>query len=336
MKRLIIILKILIVISCNQASDYKDLFKSAKSETDNGNYTKAIDLLSDIIKLKPDFDSAYVERAYNLLHIDKPEKALKDANRALEIKFNNISAYFVRGMIYSYLYDYEKALSDFNHIVRLGDSIYLNVALRERAYIYYNTDEIDKSIIDFTNIIKSDSLSYESYVSRGIAKLRINVYEKYIDTIRIALNENALQNDFFKFFKIAYSGNGYSSIMYDTRCSIQDIIIALKIKPDYYFAYYNRSKVYTELNLMDEALGDINKAIELNSTSDYYLSRALIYKSMRKTKESLNDFNKSIELNPKNGLAYLNRGFLKREQLNDNKGSEKDIKTAEKFSIYSE
>lgn len=209
----------------------------------------------------------------------------------------------------------------------------MNVALRERAYIFYNTNEIDKAIEDFTDIIESDSLSYESYVSRGVAKLRIDVYEKYSDSIRIVLNDTTLYNDFFKYFKITYSGDNYSSIMNDSRGAIQDFNKALKIKPDYDFAYYNRAKVYEELNLLNEAIADINKAIELNNNSDYYLSRALIYKSLKKTEESLRDFNKAIELNPKNGFAYINRGYLKREQLNDKNGAEKDIKMAEKLGV---
>ena len=333
MKKLIILLSILVLVSCNQQSDYKVLFNSAKEKTDNGKYSEAIDLLDNVIKLKPDFDSAYIERAYNYLQINKPEIALEDANKAIEIKYNNISAYFIRGMIYGYKYEFDKALKDYTHIIRLGDSIYMNVALRERAHIYYNTNEIDKAISDYSDIIESDSLSYETYVSRGIAKLRIDVYQKYSDSIKIALNDTALYKDFFKYFKIAYSGDDYSSILYDTRGAIQDFNKALLINPNYDFAYFNRAKVYEELNLFDKAIADINKAILLNNNSDYYMSRALMYKSLKDTEKSLNDFNKAIELNPKNGFAYINRGFLKREQLNDKKGAENDIKMAEKLGV---
>ena len=121
--------------------------------------------------------------------------------------------------------------------------------------------------------------------------------------------------------------------MYDTRGAIQDFNKALLINPNYDFAYFNRAKVYEELNLFDKAIADINKAILLNNNSDYYMSRALMYKSLKDTEKSLNDFNKAIELNPKNGFAYINRGFLKREQLNDKKGAENDIKMAEKLGV---
>jgi tetratricopeptide (TPR) repeat protein len=329
----ILILCILTIISCNQSSDCKSLFKSAKKETINENYSEAIDVLDDIIDIKPNFDSAYVERAFNLLRIDKPNKALEDANKAIELSYGNIKAYLIRGMIYSHIYNYDDALKDYTHIIRLGDSTYINVALRERAYLYYNSNNIYKAIADLTNIIESDSINYEAYISRGIAKLRLNVYDKHSDSIRIVIKDSTLYKGFFRYFKIAYSSDTYNKIMYDTRGAIQDFNKALKINPDYDFAYYNRAKVYNDLDLFHEAITDINRAIELNDNSEYYLSRALIYKSLNKAEESLNDFNKSIELDPENGFAYINRGYLKREQLNDNKGAEKDIRMAEKLGV---
>ncbi|MBX2845675.1 MAG: hypothetical protein KTR13_05610 [Saprospiraceae bacterium] len=336
MTKFTLLFSILILVACNQKSDYKDLdyqelFNSAKEEADNGNHSKAIGLLNKALTLKPDFDSAYVERAYNYLQIQKPETALEDVNKAMEIEYDNISAHYTRGLINSYMYDFYEAVEDYTHVISLEDPNYMNDALRERAYIYYDTNEMDKAINDLSVIIESDSLSYETYVSRGVAKSRNDVSKKYSDSILLMTNDTALRNDFLKYFNIVHSSRG--SIMYDTRGAIRDFDKALTIKPDYDFAYYNRAKVFQDLNFLDEALRDINKAIELNEDSDYYLSRASIYQSLNKTEESLNDFNTSIELNPKNGVAYLNRGYLKSYKLNDKRGAQKDFKMAEKLGV---
>lgn len=335
MKFYLIFFSLIFLVSCDQKSDYKDLFITAMEKTDSEEYSVAIDLLDDVIKIKPDFDSAYVERAFNYLQIKKPENALKDVNKAIELKYNNISAYFIRGMIYGYLYEFNKALKDYTHIIRLGDSIYMNVALRERAYIYYKTNELNEAISDFSEIIESDSLSYESYVSRGIAKLRVDVYQKYSDSLKIIQNDTALFKDFIRHFIIVYVGDDYTKTVYDTRGAILDFNAAIEIYPDYDFAYYNRAKVYEDLHQYELALADINKAIQLNKKSDYYLARGIIYKNLEDFENSLNDFNRAIEINPQNGIAFINRGYLKREQLNDKKGAEKDIKMAEKLGIES-
>lgn len=333
MKKIIGIFSLLFLISCNNTSDYKELFHKSIEITDQGKHTEAIDLLDDVIKLKPDFDSAYVERAFNYLQIEQPEKALKDVNKAIGINFNNVTAYFVRGLIYGYLYELDNALKDYSHIIRLGDSVYKYESLRERAFIYSYINEPEKAIRDFSDIIESDSLNFETYVYRGSAKLQIDVYQKYSDSIRTAYTDTSYYKDFFKYFQIIYSESNYKKIMYDTRGAIKDFSKAILINPDYDFAYYNRAKVYAELNLFDKALADINKAIELNRNSDYYMSRALIYKSLKETEKSLTDFNKAIELNPQNGFYHLNRAYLKREQLNDMKGAEKDIKMAKKLGV---
>lgn len=305
-------------------------------KTDIGDYSEAINLLDDVIKLEPAFDSAYVERAFNNLQIDKLEKALEDANKAIDLNYKNKGAYFVRGMIYGQMRNFEKALKDYTHIIKLGDSSYRIVALRERASIYFITNEEGKAIRDYTEIIESDSLDFKTYVSRGLTKLRHDVYIEYSDSIRIASENPEKYNDFFKYFNIVYPIDKEKPIMYDTRGAIQDFNKAIKINPDYDYAYSIRAKVYMELNLMEKALSDINKAIKLRERSEYYVTRANIYKSLNDSEQSLRDFNKAIEIDPKNGFAYINRGYLKREQLNDNKGAEKDIKMGKKLGVDTE
>lgn len=335
MKKSIYLLSLLIIVSCNKQSNYLDLFHSAKEKSDDGKYSEAINILDDAIRLKPDFDSAYVEIAYNYLKIEKPESALLNANKAIELKHNNMSAYFVRGLIYYFSNEIDKALKDFTYIIERKDSNYMNLALRERAKIYLNTNETDNAIRDFSEILESDSLNYETYVSRGLAKLRIDVYPKYADSIIMAQNDTKLYNKFFKYFRIIYSIDENRNIMLDKRGAIQDFNKALRINPEYDYAYFNRARVYEELDLYYLALADMNKAIELNKNSDYYVTRAKIYNLLEENMKSLNDFNEAIRLDPKNGFAYLNRGILKREHLKDEKGAETDKKMAENLGVKS-
>jgi len=78
---------------------------------------------------------------------------------------------------------------------------------------------------------------------------------------------------------------------------------------------------------------DIQKAIELdNRKSPYYMSRALLYKGFEEFERAFRDFDTSIYLNPKNGYAYLNRGYMK-QQLHDNEGAEEDFNKARKLGM---
>ncbi|PCI93477.1 MAG: hypothetical protein COB15_16300 [Flavobacteriales bacterium] len=324
MKKIFLLISIITFFACNQKSnDYKELYKLALTETDNGNFDEAIDYLDQVIKIKPDFDSAYAERSYNYLSIDEAELALKDADKAVKLNYNNTCALYYRGMINDYLYNTDEAIKDYTHIIRLRDSTYMNVALQERAYMFYNSNQFEKSIEDFNRIIESDSLNESAYTSRGIAKSKNDVYRLYSDS--------TTSTSFLKYFRISFSNN--STIILDTKGAIEDFSKAIEINPKYDFAYYNRAKIYDELDLIEKALTDINNAIKLEEKSEYYLTRALIYKGNNDAEKSLNDFNKAIEINPENEIAYVNRGYLKREQLNDKIGSAKDLEKAEELGL---
>lgn len=326
------LLVFLILLSCkNDSRNYSELFQAAIEKTDNENYIDAIPLLNKVIVLKPDFDSAYIERAYNLLQIDQPEKALSDVNKAIEINYQNVSAYYTRAMIYNYFGENEKALDDYTHIIRLNDSVHIKYALEERSNLFYKFGEFNKSITDLNELINLDSNKYIALVSRGIAKSRNNVIEQYSDSIKIAWNNKKVYDEFFKYFRIFYNSSGMPVTMLDTRGALQDFSEALKIKPEYDYAYYNRAIVYKDLDMLNEALNDINEAIKLKEISNYYVTRALTYRALRENKKSLSDLNKAIELDPNNSNAYRNRGYLKQQDLDDPNGGKKDLNKADEL-----
>jgi tetratricopeptide (TPR) repeat protein len=78
------------------------------------------------------------------------------------------------------------------------------------------------------------------------------------------------------------------------------------------------------------ALADYNKAISLNPKYAFaYINRGNLKKDqLNDPKGALADFNKAISLNPKLAAIYYNRGLLKAEKLNDPKGALADYDRA--------
>ena len=75
------------------------------------------------------------------------------------------------------------------------------------------------------------------------------------------------------------------------------------------------------------ALDDLNKAIEMEPTGQYYYNRAYTKSMMEDYKGSIEDFNKTIELQYRLASAYYERGYCK-DKLNDFEGTIADYTSA--------
>jgi len=212
--------------------------------------------------LHPNIDTIYVERAYNYYKLEKHQAALKDIEKAININFNNSKAYLLKGMIYKKINDFENALKAYTHIIYLEDSIYLNEALLKRAELYHSTNQLESAYDDLSVLIMKDSLNYEAYVNRGIAKQRIDQYFNLKDTFkRIYADENSTK-EIFKILGLSYndSENVNATNNYIENEALKDFNKAIKLNPNDAYAFVNRAKLYANLKLDSLALNDINKA----------------------------------------------------------------------------
>jgi tetratricopeptide (TPR) repeat protein len=288
-KTIFIIVGLFSMISCNKHLDKQVAFSKAKELTDKKDYKEANKILCQIIDQFPDFDSAYVERGYVNIGLNKIEGALDDVNKAIELNRNNVSAYFVRARAYTAIQKNELAIKDYTHVINLGDKDYLGLCLQERGILFDMSGQQDKAIKDFHRLYQIDSTNIETLTGLGLLYAR--------------KKENAKALDLYN--------------------------KALTINPKYSDALYKRALLNNEIRNIENALEDITQAIiNSPKTSTYYVTRSLIYRDMKNFQLALNDLNKAIELDPDNAVAYENRGYLKAQDLKDKDGGEKDLQKA--------
>ncbi len=109
--------------------------------------------------------------------------------------------------------------------------------------------------------------------------------------------------------------------------SIDKFTHAIKGKPDYANAFYNRAVARYNLFLIThdssyiyKALDDINKAIAIKiDFKDAFLQRGLLYDLLGKTENARLDYERVLELDPKNARAYTNLGTYYGQQGNYSK-----------------
>ena len=78
--------------------------------------------------------------------------------------------------------------------------------------------------------------------------------------------------------------------------------------PSVAYSYVNRGSYYRELGLMNEALVDLNKGVELDDNANARVQRGLVLRQSGRALEAIADYTRALEFEPNNNQALVNRG----------------------------
>jgi tetratricopeptide (TPR) repeat protein len=96
----------------------------------SGNYLKAIEYSTRVIKIDPDSAVTYVIRARAYFELGDMDKAIADSTQAIRRDRNNIGAYSIRGNAYGRKGDMDRAIADWKAVLRINpdaDEARLNI-----------------------------------------------------------------------------------------------------------------------------------------------------------------------------------------------------------------
>ncbi len=137
------------------------------------NDSKTLNLMNLALKIKPQNEKVYIDRAWIYYRLGDYNKALDDFNKAISLKPDNARFYLDRGDIFYELGDYKKALKDYDKAISMQKDAYCFIS--KRGLFYYKTGEYEKAIKDFHFAYKKghDDLNLFSI---GLAKEAQNDY----------------------------------------------------------------------------------------------------------------------------------------------------------------
>lgn len=98
----------------------EDLFKRGVYEALTGNYLVAIEDFTQVIHLRPDDATAYINQGIARAAVGERQKAIEDFNSALRLNPDLEVAYYNRGYVRFELQDYPGAIADFNRAIHLN------------------------------------------------------------------------------------------------------------------------------------------------------------------------------------------------------------------------
>lgn len=276
--------------------------------------SKPDEALSDCnksVELNPNYFWAYYTRAI-IFTFDKSDfsKAKFDVNKMIEISPKSSQAFDLRGVIYYGLDDNLKAISDWNKAIALNPQNF--TAFRHRGIFYQKEKDYEKAISDFSFAIKLNQKDVNSYLERGQIYLATELFEKAIrdftQIIMISPKEKKSIIEVYYFRGLAYSASKKREL------AISDFSELIKIVPNpapVYVSRGNEHRYYAdEFDAERIKNADIIKAApnELAKNKAYKAMMENVTKAKKEYESAISDCSKAIELNPKNWEAYSCRG----------------------------
>ncbi|QEG00486.1 lipoprotein NlpI [Stieleria maiorica] len=316
----------------------------------NENPQAAIDEQSALIEQQPEQPAHYVNRAFAHTQAGNHDDALNDYRRACELDPENEHIFFLRGCFLMDRQEDELALEDFNRALELS-GVYDGARLR-RAAVLMRLKRHDKALEDYEKLIEKypdDPYAYsgrayahqmqgdESAAEADIDRLaeiapedaqeaavqslqakviRLEGLERYDDAIAVAEEIIDMAPD----AAIGYRLRGW--IRWYTEQHVEacdDYTRLLELssddpEPD---LLSSRGQIYAEMGEWDNALADLDAAVQLSRTAGLHQvlafslnGRAFALAGLDRTPESDRDFEESVRLCPTNAWAPYNRGIV--------------------------
>jgi tetratricopeptide (TPR) repeat protein len=244
----------------------------------------------------------HIRRGIAFSYLNEYQRAIEDCNSALQLNPEYAWAYVNRGYVFRRLREYELAIEDFNRALELNPVD--TWAYASRSLAYSELSEYQRAIDDCNRALELDTKYVWAYVCRSIAYREQNENQRAIDDCNRALELDP--NDTWAYIQL---GKIYSNRK-DYLQAIEIFGYAIKLDPKEAWAYTQRGITYRILKDYKLALADLDRAIELDPNHNWiYAQRGLTYRHLKDYQRALADFDKILERNPHYSLAYGWRGF---------------------------
>ncbi|MBN1472322.1 MAG: tetratricopeptide repeat protein [Syntrophaceae bacterium] len=132
---------------------------------------KAIEYLSEAIKLKPDYTEAYDKRGAAYSNQGNYQLAINDFNEVIRLNPDDANAYNNRGVAYYKLGQYQRAIEDYDRIIsgQTDDAVVYD----NRGAAYDKLGQYQKAIEDYNKAISLKPDNAYAYSNRGVAYLSL-------------------------------------------------------------------------------------------------------------------------------------------------------------------
>ncbi|MDH5397182.1 MAG: tetratricopeptide repeat protein [Cyclobacteriaceae bacterium] len=234
------------------------------------------------------------------------QKAIQYLSESINIDPNRSEAYYFRG-IAQYKQDaFYPAIKDFGRAIDLDSNLVLVNIYT--GFAYRRLNKMDSAIHYFNKYIEENpaDTSAYAYILRGKIKFESGDIEGSLKDFDRAALLNPIEEKYYYYKFLSF----YDLEQYDQ--ALVEINDAININPDFYGYYFYRGNTYYGLKQFEKAIVDYSHALDFNvENADIYYFRGLAEEGLQNVKGAIEDYNTAIAYNPNDGTYYFQRGHAK-------------------------
>jgi tetratricopeptide (TPR) repeat protein len=271
-------------------------------------YNKCHDAIDQIFNYKKEPVAVYL-KAVAFEHQGVHALALDYYSRALKLDNQIADAYKKRGIYEQELKEFDKSVEDFTAVLKLyPDAFRINYI---RGLSYYHMNRFSDAIADFSIYLKNDSTNKEVLGARGMAYR--NSKQRLLAYADLAASDNLQAVDYNHVEKLVDS----VLQLKDTAQALYALDIITKKAPYFSEGFVQKFKIHIArvqwASIADDlpvALNNIPVNVPKSKYSYLLTIQALLYARNRHTDDAMKTFNEAIKVDNANDIAYLERGRL--------------------------
>uniref|UniRef100_G1T9J7 Tetratricopeptide repeat domain 6 n=2 Tax=Oryctolagus cuniculus TaxID=9986 RepID=G1T9J7_RABIT len=219
-----------------------------------GKFQKAWNHFTIALEVDPKSYLAYEGRAVVCLQMGNNFAAMQDINVA--IKINTTAEYLTnRGVIHELMGQKQNAMKDYQAAISLNPAY--SLAYFNAGNIYFHHRQFSQASDYFSKALKFDPENEYARMNRAVAHMLLKKYEEAKDDFARVIDSCPL-------WAAAYFNRAHlHCCLKQYELAEVDLSKALSLKPNDALVYNLRAEVRGKIGLIDEAVGDYNRALDL-------------------------------------------------------------------------
>jgi tetratricopeptide (TPR) repeat protein len=262
-----------------------------------GNTSAALNFFQQVIQIDPSWAEGYLARAIIHSREEDWQEVIADLTPILDQGVRDAVIYTFRAGAYLQLASYRLAIEDYSTAIEINPDFF--IAYHNRGHAYTLFGKYAEAVADFERAIqlKPDSgLTFENLYEARITYQGYSGQELIEQSLGYAIQEQ--------------SEGRYSNAFRDYSHSI-NYMDEYNLTHNTEYIFYNRGMLYRQLENYEDALVDLNQALEIRPKfAPAYYGRGLVYQAMGDLAHAAEDFDRAILLDSHFAPSYLARAKL--------------------------